>query len=80
MYSALNLISIHGFRDRRGVVPLIASVLACVFCFIAFSGATRMYLAAAVIAMFAVFIFYAGKDRTEFKRKLMENTKHQSSI
>ena len=76
MYSALNLISIHGFRDRRGVVPLVASVLACVFCFIAFSGATRMYLAAAVIAMFAVFIFYAGKDRTEFKRKLMESTKH----
>ena len=77
LYSALNLISLHGFRDRRGVVPLTASVLACAFCFVAFSGATRAYLAAAVIVMLGVFIFYVGKDRTEFKRKMAESTKHQ---
>lgn len=75
LYSALNLISIHGFRDRRAFAPLAASLLACVFCFIAVSGATRMYLAAAVIVMLAVFIFYVGKDRTEFKRKIAEGIK-----
>lgn len=77
LYSALNLLSLHGFRDRRGVVPLTASVLACAFCFVAFSGATRAYLAASVIVMLGVFIFYVGKDRTEFKRKMVESTKHQ---
>jgi len=78
LYSALNLISLHGFRDPRGFVPLTASILACVFCFIALSGATRAYLAAAVIVMLGVFIFYAGKDRTEFKRKLTNSASHQA--
>ncbi len=78
LYSALNLISLHGFRDPRGIVPITASVLACAFCFVAFSGATRAYLAAAVIVMLGVFIFYSGKDRTEFKRKMAESTKHSS--
>jgi cadaverine:lysine antiporter len=77
LYSALNLISLHGFRDRRGVVPITAAVLACAFCFVAFSGATRTYLATAVIVMLGVFIFYVGKDRTAFKRKMSESTKHQ---
>jgi cadaverine:lysine antiporter len=78
LYSALNLISLHGFRDPRGVIPMAASILACAFCFVAFSGATRAYLAAAVIVMLGVFIFYSGKDRTEFKRKMAESTKHRS--
>ncbi len=78
LYSALNLISLHGFRDRRAVVPLGASILACAFCFVALAGATRAYLAAAVVVMLGVFIFYVGKDRTEFKRRMAENTKHQT--
>jgi hypothetical protein len=45
---------------------------------VAFSGATRAYLAASVIVMLGVSIFYAGKDRTEFKRKMAESTKHQT--
>lgn len=76
MYSALNLISLHGFRDRRGIVPITAALLASAFCFVALSGASRGYLAAAVMVMLGVFIFYVGKDRTEFKRKMAESTGH----
>lgn len=72
LYSALNLISIHGFRDRRGIVPVTAALLACVFCFIAFAGATQAYLAAAVVVMFGVFGLYVGKDRKDYERKLKE--------
>lgn len=62
-YSALNLLSIHGFKDRRGSLPMIASILACGFSFVALGGAQRYFLAAAIIVMFAVYIFYAGKKR-----------------
>lgn len=65
LYSALALIKMHGFRDRRAVVPLTASLLACAFCFVALSGASRIYLAVAVSVMLGVFIFYVGKDRTK---------------
>ena len=75
LYSALDLIRIHGFRDRRALLPLTASVLASAFCFVALAGATRMYLTISVIVMLGIFIFYVGKDRTEFKRKIAENTK-----
>ncbi|MDP8218377.1 MAG: cadaverine/lysine antiporter [Candidatus Theseobacter exili] len=73
LYSALDLIRIHGFKDRKALLPVTASVLACAFCFIALSGATRAYLAIAVTVMLGIFIFYVGKDRTEFKRKIAEN-------
>jgi cadaverine:lysine antiporter len=63
LYSALDLIKIHGFRDRRAIVPVMASLIACVFCFIAFAGATKTYLVAVVIAMLTIFIFYVGKKR-----------------
>lgn len=63
LYSALNLIKIHGFRDRRAILPVIASLIACAFCFTAFAGATKTYLVVAVIAMLAIFIFYVGKKR-----------------
>jgi len=63
-YSALNLIKERGFRDRKAVVNVIASILACIFCFTALAGAARWYLASAVIAMFIPFIAYVGKART----------------
>ena len=69
-YSALHLLNLHGFRSRKGVIPVIASLAASVFCFIALGGASRWFLAAAMIIMFAVFIFYSGKDRTEYARKV----------
>jgi cadaverine:lysine antiporter len=62
-YSALNLLQQRGFRDRKAIVNSAIAVLASVFCFTALAGAKRMYLAVAVITMFAVFIFYAGKKR-----------------
>lgn len=62
-YSALNLLSIHGFRDRRGLLPIVASLGACGFCFAALGGAERYFLAVAIIAMFGVYIFYVGKKR-----------------
>lgn len=73
LYSALNLINFYGFRNRKALIPLTAAVVACIFCFIALAGATKMYLAAAVIVTLGIFIFYAGKDRTEFKKKIAEN-------
>jgi len=79
LYSALNLIKIHGFRDRKAIVPLIASLLACAFCFVALSGATRTFLAIAIIAMLGIFIFYVGRDRTEFERRLRGNKEQQDS-
>lgn len=63
LYSALNLIKIYGFRDRRAIVPVISSLIACAFCFTAFAGAAKAYLVAAVITMLAIFIFYVGKKR-----------------
>lgn len=69
-YSALHLLNMHGFRSRKGVVPMIASIAASIFCFIALGGASRWFLAAAMVIMFAVFIFYAGKDRAEYARKV----------
>lgn len=62
-YSALNLLRLHGFRNRRALLQTGASVLASVFCFTALAGAERTYLAAATITMLAVFLFYCGKDR-----------------
>jgi len=61
LYSAFNLIRIHGFRDRKAFVSLAVSLVASVFCFIALAGESRAYLAAAMIIMLGVFIFYVGK-------------------
>jgi len=64
LYSALNLLRLHGFRDRKAFVQVAASLVASAFCFIALAGAERAYLAAAMVAMLAVFIFYCGKNRS----------------
>jgi len=74
-YSALDLIRIHGFRDRRAIVSLTASVLASAFCFIALAGATKVYLVVAMIVMLAIFIFYVGKDRKAYDQRIRDNTK-----
>jgi cadaverine:lysine antiporter len=65
LYSAFNLIRIHGFRDRKAFVSLAVSLVASVFCFIALAGESRAYLAAAMIIMLGVFIFYVGKKPQE---------------
>ncbi|MFC1643845.1 cadaverine/lysine antiporter [Candidatus Omnitrophota bacterium] len=65
LYSAFDLIRIHGFRDRKAIVSLVASLVASVFCFIALGGESRVYLAAAMIIMLGVFVFYIGKIRKE---------------
>jgi len=62
-YSALDLMRIHGFRNRKAIVSLVASLLASIFCFIALSGESRAYLASAMIIMLGIFIFYVGKSR-----------------
>jgi len=65
LYSAFNLIRIHGFRDRKAIVSLAAGLIASVFCFVAFAGENRGYLAAATIIMLGVFIFYIAKTRNQ---------------
>ena len=65
LYSAFNLIRIHGFRDRKAIVSLVASLVASVFCFVALAGESQGYLAAATIIMLGVFVFYIGKIRKE---------------
>jgi len=67
LYSALALIKMYGFRNRRAIFPLIASLLACAFCFVALAGATPSYLVVAVVIMLGTFIFYVGKDRSKLK-------------
>lgn len=62
LYSALDLMRIHGFRSKKSVMSLIMSLTASIFCFVALSGETRMYLAAAMIIMLGIFIFYVGKS------------------
>jgi hypothetical protein len=56
-----------GFRDRKAGVSLAASLVASVFCFVALAGESRAYLAAAMIIMLGVFIFYVGKTRDQAK-------------
>jgi cadaverine:lysine antiporter len=68
LYSAFNLIRIHGFGDRKAGVSLAASLVASVFCFVALAGESRAYLAAAMIIMLGVFVFYVGKTRDQAKR------------
>lgn len=63
LYSAMDLIRIHGFHDRKAAVSLVASVLASIFCFLALAGETRLYLAAAMIIMLGIFMFYVSKSR-----------------
>ncbi|MBD3278994.1 MAG: cadaverine/lysine antiporter [Candidatus Aegiribacteria sp.] len=72
LYSSLDLIRLHGFRDKRAIIPMTASLLACAFCFVALAGATRVYLTVAIVVMLGVFIFYAGKDRSEYRKRIMD--------
>lgn len=68
-YSALCLIRSYGFKNKRAILQLSSSVLACVFCLVAFSGATKIALFGAMSIMLCTFIFYVGKDRKEFEAK-----------
>jgi len=71
-YSALNLLRRHGFRDRRALMPLAAALVACAFCLTALSGATRLSLMGCMVVMLGTFVFYVGKDRREFERRMRQ--------
>ena len=62
-YSALALLKRYGLRNRAAWLKVAASLGACMFCFIAFSGAEKNALSGAVIVMLGAFIFYVGKPR-----------------
>ncbi len=62
-YSALALLKRYGLRNRAAWLKVAASLGACMFCLIAFSGAEKNALSGAVIVMLGAFIFYVGKPR-----------------
>jgi len=65
LYSALDLIRMHGFRDRKAKLSLTAALVASIFCFVALGCESRAYLAAAMIIMLGVFVFYVGKRKKD---------------
>ncbi|WP_421901799.1 cadaverine/lysine antiporter [Maridesulfovibrio sp.] len=72
-YSALNLLRRYGFHAKKAWLQIVSSLLACAFCLIALSGAAKDALIGCMIVMLCTFIFYVGKDRTEFERKIRED-------
>lgn len=71
-YSALNLLRRHGFRDRKAVLQITCSMLACAFCIVAFSGAVKVALMGCIALMLGTFIFYVAKDRRAYEKAMME--------
>ena len=69
-YSALNLLRRHGFSDKKALLQVACSLLACAFCIMAFSGAAKIALVGCLVVMLGAFIFYAGKDRREYEKGL----------
>ncbi len=63
-YSALNLLRIYGFKNHKAWLKVLSALLACAFCLVAFSGATKMALAGCMMVMLCTFIFYVSKDRS----------------
>ncbi|WP_320008364.1 amino acid permease [Maridesulfovibrio sp.] len=77
-YSALNLLRRYGFHAKKAWLQIMSSLLACAFCLVALSGAAQDALIGCMIVMLCTFIFYVGKDRSEFENKVRE-TASQSS-
>ncbi|WP_419783637.1 amino acid permease [Maridesulfovibrio sp.] len=71
-YSALNLLRRYGFHAKKAWLQIMSSLLACAFCLIALSGAAKDALIGCMIVMLCTFIFYVGKDRSRFERKVRE--------
>ncbi|SMF23772.1 amino acid permease [Desulfovibrio gilichinskyi] len=71
-YSALNLLRRYGFKAKGAWLKICSALLACGFCMVALSGAAKGALAGCMIVMLCIFIFYVGKDRNEFEKKIRE--------
>jgi len=67
----LNLLHVVELR-HKGAMQLVATLLACVFCFAALAGAQAMVLAATIIVSLVALIFYERKDRTQFEKDVAE--------
>ncbi len=59
-YSCIDLIRFEGINVKN-LVSLVCSVLGCIFCFIAFSGANSFELAGTFIVSLIILMFYANK-------------------
>ncbi|SDK48433.1 cadaverine:lysine antiporter, APA family (TC 2.A.3.2.2) [Maridesulfovibrio ferrireducens] len=69
-YSALNLLRRYGFKAKKAWLQLTSALLACGFCLIALSGAAKDALIGCMVVMLCTFIFYVGKDRSGFEKKV----------
>lgn len=65
-YSCIDLIKMDG-ANIKNFLSLIASVLGCIFCFIAILGTNSFELAATFIVSLIIFMFYAAKINREQK-------------
>ncbi len=74
-YSALRLLHIAELR-YKSVFQIIASLIAIIFCFSAFTGAHDAILAAALIVSLICMIFYERKDRTRLEKSIYEKFYH----
>lgn len=68
-YSALALLKRYGFRSKGAWLKVAASLGACLFCMVAFAGATKLALAGAMMVMLGAFIFFAAKSGPSSKIK-----------
>ncbi|WP_031482451.1 amino acid permease [Maridesulfovibrio frigidus] len=69
-YSALNLLRRYGFKAKRAWLQICSAIIACGFCLVALSGAAKSALIGCMIVMLCTFIFYVGKDRSAFEKKV----------
>jgi cadaverine:lysine antiporter len=70
-YSSLNLLRRYGLANARAWLQVGASLLACLFRLAALAGAAKTALAGCLAVMLCTFIFYVGKDRSEFEKKVL---------
>ena len=63
-YSALQLLKLGSKARSRGIIQMIASLIAVAFCFAALAGADHSTLIVAILVILGTFIFYVMKDRT----------------
>ena len=70
-YSSLNLLRRYGLSNAKAWLQVGASLLACLFCLAALAGAAKAALAGCLVVMLCTFIFYVGKDRSEFEKKVL---------
>ena len=72
-YSALQMMRLgrmDHIKRKASFFPLVVSLIAIAWCFVALAGTSRGVLVAAVLIILGVFIFYVTKDRTELEKKM----------